>query len=407
MMMGALMRIRRFAAGDAAFSAGSGVTTPPSGADGGGGPLGGIFFSSLCVLTFGLGSWQTMRYFEKVDMVLKRENDLGMDPLPTYDDWRATRRDAEDAATTKTTRTTTRTGEGIAPPKKSYRRVRLHGEFRHRDEVLVGPRGPPPGALALSGPNSGRGGGGGGMSSSVQGYLVVTPFVIVEEKSSTSVAREEEEEDAGPKRRRGWFFGRRRGEAAGVSAPPTPPTDVSHGEPTVVWVNRGWIPRDFINKYDETVTSWHRPRGTVRLLAMESNTETPGMFAPPSRLEVVRKKANNDDDGPKKKQECTSCPRPMPPSKRLLWMDRRAMEELTSCGDAAGGCQHPPLFVEIKTDDQSDDAPASTFFPARASREYVGEFKVTPSVHAGYAFTWFGLSSAGIIMTRKLLSRGK
>jgi cytochrome oxidase assembly protein ShyY1 len=63
--------------------------------------------------------------------------------------------------------------------------------------------------------------------------------------------------------------------------------------------------------------------------------------------------------------------------------------------------------VEIKTDDQSDDAPASTFFPARASREYVGEFKVTPAVHAGYAFTWFGLSSAGIIMTRKLLSRRK
>jgi cytochrome oxidase assembly protein ShyY1 len=363
MMMGASMRIRRFAAGDAAFSAGSGVTTPPAGADGGGGPLGGIFFSSLCVLTLGLGSWQTMRYFEKVDMVLKRENDLGMDPLPTYDDWRATRRDAEDAATTKTTRTTTRTGEGIAPSEKSYRRVRLHGEFRHRDEVLVGPRGPPPGALASSGPNSGRGGGGGGMSSSVQGYLVVTPFVIVEEQSSTSVVREEDEEDAGPKRRRGWFFGRRRGEAAGVSAPPTPPTDVSHGEPTVVWVNRGWIPRDFINKYDETVTSWHRPRGTVRLLAMESNTETPGMFAPPSRLEVVQKKANNDDDGPKKKQECASCPRPMPPSKRLLWMDRRAMEELTSCGDVWGGANTRPSSWKSRPTTRVTTRPLVPFSP--------------------------------------------
>ena len=87
------------------------------------------------------------------------------------------------------------------------------------------------------------------------------------------------------------------------------------------------------------------------------------------------------------------------------------MEELlSSCADAAEGCQHPSLFVEIMTDDKKsddDDTPSATaFFTARASREFIGEFKVTPSIHTGYAFTWFGLSSAGY-SSRKLLSRGK
>ena len=86
-------------------------------------------------------------------------------------------------------------------------------------------------------------------------------------------------------------------------------------------------------------------------------------------------------------------------------MDRPAMDELlSSCADAAEGCQHPPLFVEIMTDDKTPSATA--FFTARASREFIGEFKVTPSIHTGYAFTWFGLSSAGY-SSRKLLSRGK
>ena len=31
--------------------------------------FGAVFFSSLCVGTFGLGSWQAVRYFDKVDLV--------------------------------------------------------------------------------------------------------------------------------------------------------------------------------------------------------------------------------------------------------------------------------------------------------------------------------------------------
>ena len=96
-------------------------------------------------------------------------------------------------------------------------------------------------------------------------------------------------------------------------------------------------------------------------------------------------------------------------------MDREAMEQMTSCNEN----QHPPLFVQINTEDNENNnnnhqlttAAARTTtrrnYPVRPSQEYVGEFKVTPEVHAGYAVTWFGLSGAGVIMTRKLLTRGR
>ena len=96
--------------------------------------------------------------------------------------------------------------------------------------------------------------------------------------------------------------------------------------------------------------------------------------------------------------------------RKLLWMDREAMEQMTSCNEN----QHPPLFVQINTEDnnhQLTTTAATTTtrrsYPVRPSQEYVGEFKVTPEVHAGYAVTWFGLSGAGVIMTRKLLTRGR
>ena len=188
----------------------------------------------------------------------------------------------------------------------------------------------------------------------------------------------------------------------------------------MVWINRGWIPRHFVTSVNDgradvpltstSSASWERPSGIVTLMAMESDTEIPGAFAPPSRLDGgVR-----GGGGEKRRTHGIN---------RLLWMDRNAMEEMTSSShddDDERGPRRTHLFVEIDTtsDDESSSSSSSssyssssssrpTTFPARASREYVGEFKVTPAIHAGYAFTWFGLSSAGIIMTRKLLSRGR
>ena len=98
--------------------------------------VGKAFFGSLCVGTFGLGAWQTKRYMEKVDLVEARERELIDAPVP------------------------------LSEQHDGFRRVLVRGTFDHSKYVLVGPRGPPPGAMASSGPNSGRSSG--GMSSSPQ-----------------------------------------------------------------------------------------------------------------------------------------------------------------------------------------------------------------------------------------------
>ena len=97
---------------------------------------GKLFFGSLCAGTFGLGCWQLQRYTEKIELVKQREAELAMVPEPLDD----------------------------TVPKGLRRRL-VDGQYLHQLEVLVGPRGPPQGALAKSGPSSGRSG---GMSTSPQ-----------------------------------------------------------------------------------------------------------------------------------------------------------------------------------------------------------------------------------------------
>ena len=104
---------------------------------------GKIFFGSLCAGTLYLGTWQTRRYFEKMDLIDQRTRELEEEPVPLLLNSGAS--------------TTTATG---------FRRCLVEGRFRHENEMLVGLRGPPPGALAASGPASGRSEG--GMSSSPQ-----------------------------------------------------------------------------------------------------------------------------------------------------------------------------------------------------------------------------------------------
>lgn len=71
-----------------------------------------------------------------------------------------------------------------------------------------------------------------------------------------------------------------------------------------------------------------------------------------------------------------------------------------------------PVYVTQVQDDtlsNKSDSPNTSNssivdgLPACPPADKVGEFKVTSAVHAGYAFTWFGLSTAGIYMTRMLL----
>jgi len=351
-------------------------------------------------------------------MVQKRQDDLSLEPL-SLEQWRLNLGATNGGG-----------GSGDVSSSddkaKSYRRVTIQGKFDHTNSILIGPRGPPPGALATTGPNSGMGGGG-GMSSSTQGYWVVTPLVVGEKKE------EEEEElkndDGGGGKQvdgslrkedvsgTGWL-GRvlpwkGRGNKAVSTTDQTTrdiksdsdtdsttnATSQSNDKPTIVWINRGWIPRHYINQHtNQILQSWDEPTEHVTVLSMESQTEKGGgMFTPPSRIDAVGGSGGRNRNGGSTTNDKKSV-------RKLLWMDREAMEEMTNCTND----NHPPLFVQINTTaDDNNKMNEPKRFPVQPSEEYVGEFKVTPDVHMGYAITWFGLSGAGVIMTRKLLTRGR
>ena len=131
--------------------------------------------------------------------------------------------------------------------------------------------------------------------------------------------------------------------------------------------------------------SWSRPRGTVTVTGVETSTEQPKFLSP-----------QHDARTPN----------------RLLWMDRAALEQRTGLNGSGG--QGPLLLTEttaVGAAENGGDASATAgyvpAFPVKPTAETVGEFKVTPTTHAGYAVTWFGLSGAGMVMTRKLLLRGR
>lgn len=138
---------------------------------------GGIaFFSSLCVSTFGLGCWQSQRYFEKIELMAQRDTELLMDPLPLEKDAKCSRADGTKTGN-ETNVMNTNTNTNTNEIKRGFRPVHVEGTFQHDQELLVGPRGPPPGAISSSGPNSGRSSG--GMSSSPQVRSFVRACVFV------------------------------------------------------------------------------------------------------------------------------------------------------------------------------------------------------------------------------------
>jgi len=271
------------------------------------------FFSSLCVGTFSLGCWQSQRYFEKIKMIEKREQDIMMEPKKDLE------KDAKCSIDEISSDGSLSVDESVVASSRNdrgIRRILVQGKFCHEKEVLVGPRGPPAAALSETGPNSGRSSG--GMSSSPQGYYVLTPFA--------------------------------RSKNMGT-----------------ILINRGWVPSEYVLQK----AGWDRPKGVVNIVGVASKTETPRFISPPHNEKEPR---------------------------QLLWMDRIAIEKLTSTTGAS------PLFLQ---ETSSATEKNTIIFPVKPSKETVGEFKVSPATHAGYGFTWFGLSGFGVIMTRKLITRGR
>ena len=81
---------------------------------------------------------------------------------------------------------------------------------------------------------------------------------------------------------------------------------------------------------------------------------------------------------------------------QLFWLDGLALQAI------AESEEETILLTEVK-----DEGSNSEEFPLKPPVASVGDFKTTPAIHAGYATTWFGLSAAGVYMTRKLITRGR
>lgn len=76
-------------------------------------------------------------------------------------------------------------------------------------------------------------------------------------------------------------------------------------------------------------------------------------------------------------------------------------EDLASNNETAMVTQ----VVEDDGDDGSNEGPL--LYPLQPPVSSIGNFKTTPATHVGYAATWFGLSGAGLYMTRKLITKGR
>lgn len=105
----------------------------------------GIFvFGALVATTVGLGTWQSVRYFWKVDVIEKRKKDLEMPPIDL----------------------TTEHVDNINSAEMGVRRVSLEGVFDYSKEVRIKPRPPPKGIPPKCIPRTGN-----------SGYLLIAPLV--------------------------------------------------------------------------------------------------------------------------------------------------------------------------------------------------------------------------------------
>ena len=150
------------------------------------GMAGRLFFGSLCAGTFGLGTWQALRYRNKVALVEQRTQDLQQEPV------------FYGSAAAAAHESTSKDG------KINFRRLQFTGRFQHEREFLIGPRGPPKDALP-----QGPGTSSGGLSSAPQGFLVMTPMVLATNDSNQKET--------------------------------TTMVDIHNNKATII-VNRGWVP---------------------------------------------------------------------------------------------------------------------------------------------------------------------
>jgi surfeit locus 1 family protein len=125
-------------------------------------------FGTLVVGTFGLGTWQTNRYFWKEELIEQRKKTLCADPVDLVERLR------ELLASAGVSPSLSENGisNPVDNPDLYYTRVSARGVFDHSNEICIGPRVPPKQEHAASGMNIAEVGG------ESHGYFVVTPLIL-------------------------------------------------------------------------------------------------------------------------------------------------------------------------------------------------------------------------------------
>ena len=77
-------------------------------------------------------------------------------------------------------------------------------------------------------------------------------------------------------------------------------------------------------------------------------------------------------------------------------MDQDTMEDIAGIDKGES-----LVMVQVKNDN------GELQYPAQPPADVVGDFKTTPMIHVAYAVTWYSLAAAGLVMTRKLITRGR
>jgi len=143
------------------------------------GTSGVVFFGGLCVGTFGLGCWQLERLLEKWDAIEDREEQLKLKPIRYGSSWSSSRNSDMLMSDDKLQAIKTNSHEQQHQP---YRQRLLKGRFHHDKEVLIGPRGAPPGVQmpvsGLSAKNSKKTTAASSMQPGPQGFYILTPLVM-------------------------------------------------------------------------------------------------------------------------------------------------------------------------------------------------------------------------------------
>ena len=92
----------------------------------------------------------------------------------------------------------------------------------------------------------------------------------------------------------------------------------------------------------------------------------------------------------------------------MFWIDGLALKAIGAelyTSEELGSDNETAMVTQVIEEDEN--SANSLFYPVQPPVSTIGNFKTTPATHMGYAATWFGLSGAGLYMTRKLITKGR